>query len=152
MWELDHNEGWVLKNWCFTSEVLEKTLESLLDCKESKPVNPKGNQPWIFIGRTSAEAEAQLLWPHDEPTHWKRSSRWERLKAGRKAGSRKRDGSIASLTQSTWVCANWEIVRDREARHAAIHGTAKSQIRLSKRTATTKGYRSIYKNYYTSIY
>ena len=152
MWELDHKEGWVLKNWCFTTEVLEKTLESLWDSKEIKPVNPKGNQPWILIGRTSVEAEAPLLCPPDEPTHWKRSSCWERLKAGRKGGSRRRDGSIASLTQSTWVCANWEIVRDREARHAAIHDIAKSQMRLSKRTTTTKGHRSIYKNYYISIY
>ena len=63
MWELDHKEGWVLKNWCFWTEVLEKTLESPLDHKEFKPVNPKENQPWIFIGRTDAEAEAPTLWP-----------------------------------------------------------------------------------------
>ena len=63
MWELDHKEGWVLKNWCFQIVVLEKTLESLLDCKKIKPVNPKGNQPWIFIGRT--DAEAPILWPPD---------------------------------------------------------------------------------------
>ena len=63
MWELDHNEGWALKNWCFWSVVLEKTLESPLDSKEIKSVNPKGNQPWIFIGRTDAEAEASTLWP-----------------------------------------------------------------------------------------
>ena len=63
MWELDHKEGWVPKNWCFLIVVLEKTLESPLDCKEIKPVNPKGNQPWIFIGRT--EAEAPLLWSPD---------------------------------------------------------------------------------------
>ena len=64
MWELDHKEGWVLKNWCFLI-VLEKTLESPLDCKEIKPVDPKGNQPWIFIGRIDAGAEATLLWPLD---------------------------------------------------------------------------------------
>ena len=63
MWELDHKEGWVLKNWCFQIVVLEKTLESPLDCKEIKHVNPKGNQPWIFAGRTDAEAEPPLLWP-----------------------------------------------------------------------------------------
>ena len=56
MWELDHKEGWALNNWCFWTVVLEKILESPLDCKEIKPVNPKGNQPWIFIGRTDAEA------------------------------------------------------------------------------------------------
>ena len=62
MWELVHEEGWVPKNWCFQIVVLEKTLENPLDCKEIKPVNPKGNQPWIFIGRTDAEAEAPILW------------------------------------------------------------------------------------------
>ena len=65
MWELNHKEGWALKNQCFWTVVLEKTLESPLDSKETKPVNPKGNQPWIFIGRTDAEAEAPILWPPD---------------------------------------------------------------------------------------
>ena len=61
MWELDHKESWVLKNWCFWAVVLEKTLESPLDCKEIQPVYPKGNQSWIFIGRTDAEAETLIL-------------------------------------------------------------------------------------------
>ena len=65
MWELYHNEGWVPKNWCFRKVVLENTLESPLDCKEIKPVNPKGNQPWIFIGKTVAKAKAPILWPPD---------------------------------------------------------------------------------------
>jgi len=65
MWELDHKEGWELKNWCFWTVVLEKTHESHLDSKYIKPVNPKGNQSWIFIGRTSGEAEAPVLWPTD---------------------------------------------------------------------------------------
>ena len=65
MWNLHHKEGWALKNWYFQIVVLEKTLESPLDCKEIKPVNSKGNQPWIFIGRTNAEAEAPILWPPD---------------------------------------------------------------------------------------
>ena len=65
MWELDHKEGWALKNWCFWTVVLEKTLESPLDSKEIKPVNSKRNQSWIFIGRTDAEAEAPILWPPD---------------------------------------------------------------------------------------
>ena len=64
MWELNHKEGWVPKSWCFWAVVLEKTLESPLDCK-IKPVNPKGNQSWIFIGRTDAQAEAPILWPPD---------------------------------------------------------------------------------------
>ena len=63
MWELDHKEVWALKNWCFWIVVLEKTLQSHLDCMEIKPVNPKGNQPWIFIGRSVAEDEAPILWP-----------------------------------------------------------------------------------------
>ena len=65
MWELDHKEGWVLKNWYFQIVVQEKTFESPLDCKEIQPVNPKGNQPWIFIGRTDTKAEAPILWPPD---------------------------------------------------------------------------------------
>ena len=65
MWELDHKEDWALKNWCFWTVVLEKTLESPLDCKEIKPVHPKGNQSWIFTARTNAEAEAPILWPPD---------------------------------------------------------------------------------------
>ena len=65
MWELDHKESWALKNWCFWAVVLEKTLESPLDHKEIKPVNPQGNQSWIFIGRTDAEAETPILWPPD---------------------------------------------------------------------------------------
>ena len=63
MWELDYKESWVLKNWCLWTVVLEKTLESPLDYKEIQPVHPKGNQSWIFTGRTDAEAETPLLWP-----------------------------------------------------------------------------------------
>ena len=65
MWDLDQKDGWAPKNWCFWTVVLKKTLECLLDCKEIKPVNPKGNQPWIFTGRTDVEAEAPILWPPD---------------------------------------------------------------------------------------
>ena len=65
MWELDHKEDWALKNWCFWTVVLKKTPESSLDCKQIRPVNPKGNQLWIFTGRTDAEAEAPILWPPD---------------------------------------------------------------------------------------
>ena len=65
MWELNHKESWAPKNWCFWTAVLEKTLESPLDCKGIQPVHPKGNQSWIFIGRTDAEAEAPVLWPPD---------------------------------------------------------------------------------------
>ena len=95
MWELDHKEGWELKKLCFQTVVLEKALESPLACKEIKPVNSKGNQPWIFIGRTNAEAP--ILWPHDEKlTQWKRPWSWERLRAGREEGDRGWDGWMAS--------------------------------------------------------
>ena len=65
MWELDYKESWAPVNWCFWTVVLEKTLKSPLDCKEIQPVHPKGNQPWIFIGRTDVEAEALILWSPD---------------------------------------------------------------------------------------
>ena len=73
MWELDYKESWAAKNWCFWAVVLEKTLESPLDCKEIQPVHPKGNQSWIFIGRTDAEAKTPILWPPDEKNQliWK---------------------------------------------------------------------------------
>ena len=65
MWEVDYKESWALKNWCFWTVVLEKTLESSLDCKETQPVHPKGDQSWVFIGRTDVEAETPILWPPD---------------------------------------------------------------------------------------
>ena len=107
MWELDYKESWALKNWCFWTGVLEKTLESPLDCKEIKPVNPKGNQSRILIGRTDAEADAPILatW-RKEPTHWKRPWCWENLKVGGEGDNRGWDDWIASLTQWTWVWAS----------------------------------------------
>ena len=83
MWELDYKESWAPKNWCFGTAVLEKTLESPLDCKEIQPVHAKGHQSWIFIGRTDAEAETPNTWATwcEELTHWKRPWCWERLKA-----------------------------------------------------------------------
>ena len=93
MWELDHKESWALKNWCFWTAVLEKTLESPLDCKEIKLVNPKGNQSWIFIGRTDAGAEWKEL------SHWKRPWCWEGLKAGGEGDHRGWNGRMASLTR-----------------------------------------------------
>ena len=101
--ELNHIEGWAPKNWCFQTVVLEKTLESPLDCKEIQPVNPKGNQTWIFIGRTDVEAETPVLWPPEEPTHLKRPWCWESLKAGGEGDNRGWDGWMASPTQWTWV-------------------------------------------------
>ena len=105
---LDRKEGWALKNWCFQIVVLEKTLESPLDCKDIKPVNPRGNQPWIFIGRTDAEAEAPILWPPDgeELILYKSPWCWERLKAKGEEDGRGWDGWMASPPQWTWVWVN----------------------------------------------
>ena len=110
MCELDHKEGWALKNWCFWTVVLEKTPESPLDCEEIKSVHPKGNQSWIFIGGTDAEAEAKVAstlatWCK-ELTHWKRPWCWERLKAGGEEDNRGWDGWMASPTQWTWIWVN----------------------------------------------
>ena len=104
MWELDHKEGWALKNWCSRS-VMKRTLESPLDCKEIHPVHPKWNQFWIFIKRTDAEAQTPIRWPPDTlpPFHWKRPWCWERLKAGGEGDDRGWDGWMASLTWWTWV-------------------------------------------------
>ena len=105
MWELDYKESRALKIWCFWTVVLEETLESLLDCKEIQPVQPKGNQSWIFTGRTDADAEAPntLVTWYEELTHLKTLWCWERLKAGRGGDNRGWDSWMASPTQWTWV-------------------------------------------------
>ena len=103
-----HKESWALKNLCFWTVVLEKTLESPLDCKEIQPVHSKGNQSWIFIGRTDAEAETPIFWSVlcEELTHLKRPWCWERLKAGGEGDYRGWDDWMASRTQWTWVWAS----------------------------------------------
>ena len=132
MWELDYKESWVLKNWCFWTVVLEKSLESPLDCKEIQPVHPKGNQPLIFIGRTDAETEALILWPLDEKNQLngkdpgaEKDWRWEEK----------------GMTEDEMV--GWyhqlnghefdklqELVMDREAWRAVILGVTNSQTCL----------------------
>ena len=104
MWELDYKESWVLKNWCFWTVVLEKTLESPLDCKEIQPVHPKGDTSRVFIGKTDVEAETPILWPPDAKSWliW-RPWCWERLRAGGEGDDRGWDGWMASPTQWTWV-------------------------------------------------
>ena len=101
-------ESWAQKNWCFWTVVLEKTLESPLDCKEIQPVHPKGDQSWVFIGRTDAEAEnsSTLATSCEELTHWKRLWCWEGLGAGGEGDDRGWDGWMASLTRWTWVWVN----------------------------------------------
>ena len=103
MWELDYKESWVSKNWCFWTVVLEKTLESPLDCKEIQPVHPKGNQSWIFIGRTDAEAETPILWPLDAK-NWLIAKDPDVGKDWRGEGDHRGWNSwMASLTWWTWV-------------------------------------------------
>ena len=99
MWELDHKESWALRNWCFWTVVLEKTLESPLDCKEIQPVHPKGNQPSKFTGRT--DAEALILWPPDA-----KSQLIGKYSDAGKGWDRGWNGWMASLTQWIWVWAN----------------------------------------------
>ena len=107
MGELDHKESWALKNWCFWTVLLEKTLESPLDSKEIQLLHLKGNQSWIFTGRTDVEAETPILWPPDAKTWliWKRPWCWERLKA-EEGDNRGWDGWMASLTRWTGVWAS----------------------------------------------
>ena len=107
IWELDYKESWVPKNWHFWDVVLEKTLESPLDCKEIQPVHPKGNQSWILIEKTNTHrkdwnSNTLATWC-EELTHWKRPWYWERLKAGEEGYDREWDGWMASPMQWTWV-------------------------------------------------
>ena len=107
MWELDHKEGWVLKNWYFWTVVLEKTLESPLDSEEIKPVNPKGNQPWIFLGRTDdAETEALMLWPPDAKSWLIGKDPGKDWGQEEKGATGEWDSWMASPIQWTWIWAN----------------------------------------------
>ena len=138
MWELDHKECWVLKNWCFQHVVLEKILESPLDYQEIKPFNPKGNQPWLFIGRTNAEAEVPILW-----LIWRANSMEKTFMLGKTEGKRRRGDRVRWLDDITdsmnmGLSKLREIVEDREARHSAVQGVTKSWKWLSNWTATTQ--------------
>ena len=141
MWEMNHREGWALKNWYFQIVVLQKTLESSLDTEEIKPVSHKGNQPLILIRRTDAEAEAPVLWLLDTKSQLNGKD-----PEARKDWGQQRMRWLDSVTDSKDVNFSklWVILKDREAWCAAVHGVMKSQTWLTYCITITTSWKAVY--------
>ena len=135
MWKLDYEESWPPKNWCFWTAVLEKTLESPLDLKEIQPVHPKGNQSWLFIGRTHVEAETPVLWPPDAE-NWLNAKDPDARKDWRQEEKGTTENEMDVITDSMDMSLGKlrELVKDSEAWSTAVHGVTKSQTLLSNWT------------------
>ena len=141
MWELDHKESWALKNWCFWTVVLEKTLKSPLDCKEIQPVHPKGDQSWVFIGRIHAKAETPILWP-PELKNWLIGKDPDAGKDWRQEEKRMTEDEMVAWHH--WLDGHVfeQALGDDEGQESLacwVHGVAKSHTWLSNWTTTRSG-------------